>query len=347
VRAEADRLARQLRATATHAPSSADDAGSLLALAYPDRVAQRRPGERARYLLRNGRGAELVGAQSLATSPYLVAVELGDQRPESRIFLAAPLSIDDIRATFADQISVEEIVEFDEITSSVHARRRERLGAIVLRDVALPDPPPEQIRDAMLSAIRRRGVSALPWPDAARRLRERMAFAAHHATGWPVVSDDALHETLDDWLGPALDGVRRWTDLARIDLTGALAARLDWRQRHALDEFAPTHIDVPSGSRIPVDYADPASPVLAVRIQEVFGLTESPRIAGGAVSVTMHLLSPAHRPVQVTRDLAGFWRTSYFDVRKDLRGRYPKHDWPENPLIAVPTRRAKRRNPPE
>jgi ATP-dependent helicase HrpB len=314
-----------------------------MALAYPDRVGQRRSGARARFVLRNGRGAELTGAQSLSEAPYVVAAELDDQRPESRVFLAAPISIEEIRATFGDQIVVEDSVEFDDNTSSVTARRRERLGAIVLRDVSLNQPDPERIRAALLDAVRRRGLSSLPWSDAASRLRARMTFAHAALDGWPDASDDALLERMDEWLRPAVGTARSWTALERVDLAGALSELLDWKQRRDLDELAPTHIEVPSGSRIPVDYSDPEAPVLAVRLQEVFGLTESPRIAGGRVAVTMHLLSPAGRPVQVTRDLAGFWRTSYFDVRKDMRGRYPKHDWPENPLAATPTARAKRR----
>jgi len=343
-RAESERLARHLRA-GPDAPAAIGSLGRLLALAYPDRVAQRRSGERARFVLRNGRGAELFGSQSLAPSPYIVVADLDDQRPESRVFLAAAITLDEIREAFAAQITTDDVVEFDDATSSVVARRRERLGAIVLRDVAIGRPDPELVRDALLAAVRRRGVSSLPWSDAARRLRARLAFVAGVLPGWPDVSDTALAEGLDDWLAPALAAARSWTDLERLDLSRALEQSLDWRQRRELDELAPTHVDVPSGSRIPVDYSDPASPVLAVRLQEVFGLLESPRIAGGRVPVTMHLLSPAGRPVQVTRDLAGFWRTSYFDVRRDMRGRYPKHEWPEDPLGATPTARAKRRPP--
>jgi ATP-dependent helicase HrpB len=313
----------------------------LAALAYPDRVAQRRPGSRARFVLRNGRGGELPGAQTLSESPYIVALELDDQRPESRIFLAAAVDLSEIREAFADQITVEEVVEFE--ANVVIARRRELLGAITLRESTIADADPEAITRALVAEVRRRGVAGLPWPEAAARLRARMAFVAAHMEGWPDVSDATLDASLDDWLTPALAGARRWSDVERVDLAGALSSLLDWKQRKALDDLAPTHIEVPTGSRIPVDYSDPASPVLAVRLQEVFGVTESPRIAGGRVPVTMHLLSPAHRPVQVTRDLAGFWRTSYFDVRKDMRGRYPKHEWPEDPLTATPTKRAKRR----
>jgi ATP-dependent helicase HrpB len=344
VRAESERLARHMgTATANIGADAHDDLGTLLALAYPDRIAQRRPGTRARFLLRNGRGAELVGAQSLSESPYLVAAQLDDRRPEARIFLAAPVTLDEIRARFADQIAGEDVVEFDDATGVVLARRQERLGAIVLREIALEHPDPASIRHAMLTAIRRRGVGALPWPPSALRLRERIAFVARHEAGWPVVSDGALQATLEVWLGPMLDGVRRLADLERLDYVAALTAMLDWRQRRALDELAPSHAVMPTGSRIAIDYADPEAPSLSVRIQEVFGLAESPRVLGGRVPLTMQLLSPAHRPVQVTRDLAGFWRTSYFDVRKDLRGRYPKHEWPEDPLAATPTRRAKPR----
>ena len=342
VRAQADRLARQLRA----GPASADDVaavGSLVALAYPDRVALRRAGPAPRYLMRNGRGAELTGAQTLATAPYLVVAQLDDRRPESRVFLAAALSAAEIRELFADQIATERVVEFDDATGSVAARRRERLGAIVVRETSA-EAEPEDIRRALVDVVRRRGISHLAWSDAATRFRDRLRFIAAHDSSWPDVSDARLLERFDDWLAPALTDARRLRDVDRVDLVAALASLLDWRQRRALDDLAPTHVVVPSGSRIPIDYSDPSAPALAVRLQEVFGLQESPRVLGGRVPLTMHLLSPAQRPVQVTRDLAGFWRTSYFDVRKDLRGRYPKHEWPEDPLSAQPTRRAKRRD---
>jgi ATP-dependent helicase HrpB len=341
VRADADRLARQLG----DGPPSADleALGMLAALAYPDRVAQRRPGAHARYTLRNGHGADLGDGQSLSQAHYLVAAEVDDRRPNSRIFRGAAITVDEIRATFADQIIENEIVEFDESSGAVVARRREMLGALVLREAVFPGNDPALVRAALLTAVRRRGVAALEWSDAATRLRQRVAFVGRHEPGWPDLSDDALDARLDEWLAPALTEARRLSDVERIDLVAALGSLLDWRQRRSLDALAPTHIQVPSGSRIPIDYSDPESPILAVRIQEVFGLTESPRLLGGRVPVTMHLLSPAQRPVQVTRDLAGFWRTSYFDVRRDMRGRYPKHDWPEDPLAAVPTRRVKRR----
>ena len=187
----------------------------------------------------------------------------------------------------------------------------------------------------------RRAFDVLPWDDGASRTRERITFIRTLDAGWPDVSDEALAESLEEWLGPRSAGLSRLDDLARVDLSAALLDLLSWEQRAALDRLAPTHVTVPSGSRIPVDYSDPALPVLAVRLQEMFGLTETPRVGGGAVPLTLHLLSPAGRPVQVTRDLAGFWRTTYFEVRKDLKGRYPRHHWPDDPLEAEPTSRAR------
>jgi ATP-dependent helicase HrpB len=341
-RAESERLARQLGGELVR-EEPGDRIGALLSLAYPDRVAQRREGTRARFLLRNGRGAELAGHQSLAPSPFIVAAELDDRRPESRVFLAAAIGEGEIRELFGAQIEPIDVVEVNESTLALDARRREMLGAIALRDVAVNNPAADRVAAAWTAFIERRGLEEFPWPDAARRLRQRMTFVAQHDDTWPDVSDAALLARLGDWLAPELGTLRHWRDVERIDLVAALSGLLDWQKRRSLDELAPTHIEVPTGSRISVDYSDPRAPVLAVRIQEVFGLTESPRVLGGRVPVTMHLLSPAHRPVQVTRDLAGFWRTSYFDVRKDLRGRYPKHEWPEDPLTAAPTRRAKPR----
>jgi len=334
VRQEADRLRRQLGIDEKTLIRDHDAIGPLLALAYPDRVAQRRSGTRARFLLRNGTGAELPDGQSLVNAAYLVIAEVDDHRPESRIFLAAGTSLEDIRETFSDQIELEDVVEFDDRSQSVIARRREKLGAIVLRDVSLHHPDASLVRGALETQIRRRGIGTLPWSDAATRLRERLAFVARHRGGWPSVTDADLEATLDEWLSPALDGVTRWADLERVDLAAALGSRLDWRQRRELDVLAPSHFELPNGHRSAIDYSDPEAPALAVRIQTAFGLRDSPRILDGQVSLTMRLLSPANRPVQVTKDLAGFWRSSYLDVRKDMRGRYPKHDWPEDPTAA-------------
>ena len=340
VRAHADHLRRALRVGKSIADSAL--AGELLALAYPDRIAQRRGGSR-RYLLRNGRGGVLVADQALAREAYLAVAELDGAGTESRILLAAPLAAEDLERRFGTQVVVDDVVSWDDAAGTVRARRVTSLGAIVLRESALRDPDGTLVARALAEAVRARGISSLPWGEAAARLRERLAFLHALDRSWPDVSDAALLATLDAWLVPHLGNARSLEDVGRLDLASLLAAGLDHAERRQLDELAPTHVTVPSGSRLPIDYADPAAPVLAVRLQEMFGARDTPRIAGGRVPLTLHLLSPAHRPVQVTRDLAGFWAASYFDVRKDLRGRYPRHPWPEDPLAAEPTRRAKPR----
>jgi ATP-dependent helicase HrpB len=317
----------------------------LLALAYPDRVAQLRaaapgaggPGPAGRFLLRNGRGAVLDAAHALAREPYLAVAELAGAAADrdTRIALAAPLSLAELEAHAAEQIERRDEVAWDPASEAVRARRVERLGALVLRERATSDPESGAVTAALLGAVREvvraRGLdAALPWSAAARGLRARVAFARAAEPGgeWPDWADATLAATLDAWLAPALAGLRRWDDVQALDLAGVLTGHLSWTQRAALDALAPTHVTVPTGSRLPVDYLDPAAPVLAVRLQELFGLAETPHVGHGRVALTLHLLSPANRPVQVTRDLAGFWRNSYFDVRKDLRGRYPRHPGP-------------------
>ena len=314
---------------------SGEDVGLLLALAYPDRVAQRR-GAAGRFLLRNGRGATLPASDPLAQAEWIVAAQLDDSGRESRIFLAAALDPAELLAHAAEQVETFEEIRWNDATQSVVARRRTLLGALVLAESALTKPDPEQIGATLLEGIRRSGIAALPWNDTGRGVRQRLAFLHAHDTSWPDVGDDFLAATLEEWLAPRLAGCRSLAHLAEVDLGEALLGLLPWAQRRAFAELAPERIEVPSGSSIALDYADPEAPVLAVRLQEVFGLGETPRIAG--IPVVMHLLSPARRPVQVTRDLASFWKTGYFDVRKDLRGRYPKHSWPEDPVGAVPLR---------
>jgi ATP-dependent helicase HrpB len=301
----------------------------------PDRIAQRRQGGGGRFLLRNGRGAAFAHPQPLAESSYVVAAELAGHGRESRIFLAAPVELAELEDHFADQVETEESVAWDAEAGAVRARRRERLGALVLRESHLADADPGRVTAALLEGVRERGLAALPWNKGARQLQERLVFLRRSDASWPDASDAGLVAGLEDWLAPHLHGVTSLAQLARLDLAAILEAMLPWDRRRRLDEQAPTHVEVPSGSRIAVDYSDPEAPVLAVRLQEVFGWTETPRIAG--VPLTLHLLSPAHRPVQVTRDLASFWRTTYFDVKKDLKGRYPQ---------ALLARRSPRRDSP-
>ena len=324
-----------------HAQDDSLSVGMLLALAYPDRVAQRRdaPG---RFLLRNGRGATLPTTDALAHADWIVAAQIDDAGRDGRILLAAALDPAELMAHAAEQVVARDDIGWNDTTRSVIARRRMMLGALVLSDSAILEPDADLIAAAFLGGLRRVGLAGLPWSGSATSLRQRMMFMHQQDATWPDVGDAALDAILERWLGPRVQGMRKLDDLARADLGDALRQLLSWEQRRALDELAPERIEVPTGSRIAVDYGDPAVPTLAVRLQELFGLMETPRIGRG-VAVTMQLLSPGYKPVQVTRDLASFWKTGYFDVRKDLRGRYPKHHWPEDPLTATAVRGAKRR----
>jgi ATP-dependent helicase HrpB len=320
------------------------DAGALLALAYPDRVAKRRPGGRGSFLLANGRGAALRDGDPLAGTDYLAVAETDDAGREARILAAAPLDEATLEAVLGDRIAWVQTVAWDATEQAVAARRQRRLGALVLTDAALPNPDPAAVARALLEGVRRLGLDALPWRDGAVVLRKRAGFArALEGEGWPDWSDTALIETLEEWLGPHLGGMRRRSDLDRLDLAQILSTALGWERQRALDTLAPATIPIPSGRRAALDYADPTQPVLAVKLQEMFGQAETPRVGNGKVPVAIHLLSPAGRPLQVTRDLAGFWAGSYAEVRKDMRGRYPRHPWPDDPLAAPATARAKPR----
>jgi ATP-dependent helicase HrpB len=322
------------------ADGEAESVGALLALAFPERVAKQRGGP-GRFVTAGGRGARLHADDPLAHEEWLAIAEVDDAGREGRILLAAPLDADEATAMAGRDGVVEDDVGWDDTTRSVRAVARHRLGAIVLTERPLRTLDPERLRDALIEGVQHAGIEALPWPPAAARLRQRLAFLHHHDAAWPDVSDGALHEGIARWLGPHLDDVRSLEALAPR-LEAALLGLLDWAGRAALDRLAPERIAVPSGSRIAVDYAVPEAPVLAVRLQEVFGMADTPRLMDGRVPVMMRLLSPAHRPVQQTRDLASFWRSGYFDVRKDLRGRYPRHHWPEDPLTAEAVRGTKR-----
>ncbi|MFO1061985.1 MAG: ATP-dependent helicase HrpB [Dongiaceae bacterium] len=319
-------------------------AGLLLAFAWPDRIARRRPGPEPRYALANGGGAFLAGPEPLAAAEFLVVPELDGERREARIFLAAPVERAELEAHLADRIVAEDLVRWDSREEAVLARRRRRLGALTLDDRPLPDPDPAAVAAALIAGIRELGLGCLPWNDALRAWRERVAFAARlePEAGWPDLTDAALSATLEDWLAPFLAGCARRAHLARVDLAAALAARLTHAQSRTLDRLAPTHVAVPTGNRLPIDYAG-ARPVLAVRLQEMLGLAETPTVAGGRVKLLLHLLSPARRPLAVTDDLASFWAGPYRQVRAEMRGQYPRHPWPDDPLQAMPTARAKPR----
>jgi ATP-dependent helicase HrpB len=331
----------------------ADDAGLLLAFAYPDRIGRRRQGAEGRYTLANGRGAYFAEPQGLAKQELIVAIDLDDRERDARILLAASLTRADVEEYLVERLRRRETVEWSSREQAVMARRMLELDSIVLEEKPLPEIPPEAARAAMLTGMRDLGVDALPWTREARDLQARIEFvrrvrtsdasAQEPSSSWPAVSDADLAANVETWLGPWLDGITRKEHLARVPLMDVLRSLLSWEQQRELDVLAPTHLEVPTGSQIRIDYLDQSAPAISVRLQEVFGLQTTPRIGGGLVPVTFKLLSPAQRPVQVTRDLASFWRGSYADVRKDMRGRYPKHYWPENPLEAQPTRGVRRR----
>ena len=323
-----------------------NEVGPLLALAYPDRIAMQRTPHEPRYQLANGRGVRLPEWELRLRQPFLVAASLdAGTASEGLIYLAATITAEALETQFAHHLRTEEEVRWDEVQEAVVARRIERLGALVLDAKPIRAADAEKLRAAMLDGVRALGIDALSWSDEARALQARVLSMRQWfpEENWPNLSDDALAQHLADWLGPYLDGITRRAHLAKLDLLSILKAQLDWKQGQQLDADAPTHLEVPSGSRLKLEYKPGESPVLAVKLQEMFGLADTPRIARGRVPVTLHLLSPARRPIQVTQDLKGFWERTYTEVKKELKGRYPKHPWPDDPWNAVPTARAKRR----
>jgi ATP-dependent helicase HrpB len=332
-------------ARAEGAPSAGDlnRVGEIVALAYPDRIAQARGDAVGQFRLTSGRAAFLPPTDGLAMEPFVAVAALDGDARSARIFLAAPLDRAAIEEQFADRIGEREEVAWDARSESVVATRERRLGALVLERKPIATPDPQALTRAMAEGIRQLGLTVLPWTPEARAIQARIGFLHRlDPDGWPDVSDAALAADPAEWLRGHLDGVTRRTHLARINVATALLDRLDWKQRRDLDRLAPTHIDVPTGRSVTIDYSG-ESPVLAVKLQEMFGARSTPTVADGRVPILVHLLSPAGRPVQVTRDLEGFWRSGYAAVRAELRGRYPKHPWPDDPLTAPPTKGVKRR----
>jgi ATP-dependent helicase HrpB len=319
--------------------------GKILAWAYPERIAQQRPGTRDRYLMVNGGGAYFNVPEPLSAEEYLVVAALDGNRREARIFLAAGYDKTDLDIQYGHRIEKLARVEWDPDARAVKAETVYTLGAMKLAAEPLTQAPAQQLLQAMVKGIRKHGLDCLPWTNSLRTWQARVLFLRRLDAGrtdWPDVSDDTLGETLENWLAPYLHGITRIKQLKGVDLKSALHAHLTWRRQRLLDELAPTHYTVPSGARAPIDYSLD-SPVLAVRIQQLFGACATPTIGGGRQPLVLHLLSPAGRPMQVTQDLAGFWAGSYREVKKSLKGRYPKHPWPDDPMHAVPTDRAKPR----
>jgi len=318
--------------------------GSLLALAYPDRVAKNRGGGGGAFLLASGRGGNVDPASALAREPFLTVAELTGAAASSRIVLAAPITLAEIEARFAGKIEDRDTVSFDAASASLRARRSRRLGALVLAEQVKQVAPDPDTAKVLAQGIVSLGLDKLPWSKAALQFRTRVEFL-RKAEGdeWPDLSSDGLARSTVAWLEPLLADKTSRADLGADELSEAMTALVPWALRRRLDDEAPTHFTAPTGSSVPIDYEAEQGPTVSIRVQELFGLARHPAIAGGRVPLVIELLSPGHKAVQITRDLPGFWRGSYADVRTDLRGRYPRHPWPEDPANAAPTRRAKPR----
>jgi ATP-dependent helicase HrpB len=341
---DARAMVRRWNDTVGGKSSGEHSVGSLLALAYPDRIAKSRGGGTGAFLLANGRGGMVDPASSLARESFLAVAELTGTAAASRIILAAPIALNEIEARFADKIEDRDAVTFDVASASLRARRSRRLGAIVLAEQIKPVAPDADNAKLLAEGIAALGIGKLPWSKAQLQLRDRVQFLRKaESDEWPDLSNAALARPAAEWLAPFLTGKTALSQIGADDLSAALDALLPWSLRKRLEAEAPTHFTAPSGSHVPIDYEAEQGPTVSIRVQELFGLATHPAIAGGRVPLVIELLSPAHRPVQVTRDLPGFWRGSYKDVKTEMRGRYPKHPWPDDPLHAPATRRAKPR----
>jgi ATP-dependent helicase HrpB len=292
----------------------------------------------------NSRGANLEPHERLAREPFLAVAEIAGAAASARILAAAPLGLSELEEVAGSALEQREEVAFDRTARALRARAVRRYGAITLSERPLPAPATEEAARILARGLVSLGIAALPWSKALAQWRERVMFL-RRAEGdeWPDLSDEALAAGAEDWLAPHLVGRTGLSDLGPDLLSEALRTLLPWPLQRRLDGEAPTHVEVPTGSQMPIDYGSEEGPVLAVRVQELFGLDRHPTLAGGRVPLILHLLSPAQRPIQITRDLPGFWRGSWAAVRADMRGQYPKHPWPEDPLTAPPTRRAKPR----
>ncbi len=337
-RALAQRVARSVSEGGSLAEADEDRAGAVLALAYPDRIGKARG---ASYSMVNGRAASIEEVSALAREPYLVIADIAGSAGKARVLLAAPISVSDVEMRFCDQIEVKISAQIDPMNGAVRARRVRTLGRMVLSETPAASLSSIDLQRALCEAVREQGLQLLDWEERAVQLRARVGLLRDlDGDGWPDWSDAALIDRMEDWLEPALGGVK---SLREARVAEALLATLPYETRRRLDAAAPERFATPAGSSLLIDYAAEGGPTLSVRLQELFGLDKHPSVADGRAPLTLSLLSPAHRPVQTTRDLPGFWRGSYAGVRTEMRGRYPRHPWPEDPLTAAPTRRAKPR----
>jgi len=319
------------------------NAGQVLALAFPERLAKARgkPGE---FLLANGRAVAIAPHDPLAREPYLAVGEIAGKASAARILLAAPLSLEEVEAIAGTQLHIKDDVSFDTGRAALIARRQKRFGALILTEQNLPVLPSSEAALALAAGLAKLGIERLPWRKEQLQWRDRVLFLRQHeGEDWPDVTDAALSKTIETWLAPYLTGKTSLAEIDADDLQAGLDALLPWPMRKRLEAEAPTHFTTPAGSQIALDYAAEQGPALSVRVQELYGLAAHPALAGGRVALTLELLSPAHRPIQITRDLPGFWRGSWAAVKTEMKGRYPKHLWPDDPAAAQATTRAKPR----
>ncbi|MCA1451707.1 ATP-dependent helicase HrpB [Bradyrhizobium sp. BRP22] len=341
-RSLAQRWASQVASSKASDVNGELSTGTMLAFAFPDRVARNRGN--GSFVLANGRGASVEQTSSLARSPYIAVGELTGTAASGRILLAAPITLEEIELRFAGEIEITEEISFDRSAMALRARRKRTLHAITLSEAPMALSPSADTARVLADGLAAAGLDKLPWSKNLKQWRDRVMFLRKaEGDSWPDVSDAALAQEREAWLVPVLYDKTSLKELSAGDLSDALMALLPWNLRARLEQEAPTHFEAPTGSQLAIDYEAEQGPTIAVRLQELFGLNTHPSIARGAVPLVLELLSPAQRPVQVTRDLPGFWRGSYAAVRADLRGRYPKHPWPEDPAHAAPTRRAKPR----
>jgi ATP-dependent helicase HrpB len=336
---EARRLERTLRADKVPLQTEPLSLGQLAALAYPDRIGLRRKGDAPRWVLSGGTGAAMAPCLPLSDARLIVATDLDGDPREATVRQAVAITEADLRALYGNEIRWQNVCEWSRREAKVLARQQERYGALVLADRPWTDAPPDATARAALDGLR---LIGLPWAPAARRLRARIELARAGGSGWPDCTDKALLECAEDWLLPHLAGVKTESQLRALDLTDALRARLSWGQTAELDRLVPSHFETPLGRRVPIDY-DGDFPGIEIRLQELFGVTQHPTVGTNRLPLRITLLSPGQRPVQVTTDLPGFWANTYADVRRDMRGQYPRHPWPEDPTEAEPTLRAKPR----
>jgi ATP-dependent helicase HrpB len=342
----ARRWASQVASSSSPAKNADLSTGIMLAFAFPDRVARNRGN--GSFVLANGRGAAVEQTSALARAPYVAVGELTGTAAAGRILLAARISQEEIESQFADHIESTDDTTFDRGAMALRARRRKTLHAITLSEAPLALSPSAETARIFAEGLIAAGLDKLPWSKSAKQWRDRVMFLRKaqgevQGESWPDLSDDGLIASAADWLVPALYNKASLKDFSASDLSEALLTLLPWELRARLEREAPTHFEAPTGTMLAIDYEAEQGPTIAVRLQELFGLNTHPSIAKGKIPLVLELLSPAQRPVQVTRDLPGFWRGSYAAVRSDLRGRYPRHPWPEDPANALPTRRVKPR----